>query len=76
MEEAKKVEEQVEPLKPTEPKPFIFDVNSVIFFMYLMYKRNLLTRHDIRSMFKIIKQPLPENGDLMKYLVDEEKKGT
>lgn len=57
-----------------EKKEFKFDVNTVLFFVYLLYKCNLLTRHHIRTMFKLIKEPLPD--DVPKYLVDEERKAT
>lgn len=51
---------------------FKFDVNTVIFMMYLLYKCNMLSRLNIRQMFGIIKAKIPL--DLMKYLVEEEQK--
>jgi len=53
---------------------FKFDTNTVVYVLYLLYKRNLITRHDLRGMFKIIKEPLPI--DVTKYLVEEERKAT
>lgn len=54
--------------------PFKFDVNSVVFMMYMLYKCNTLTRHHIRHMLKIIKDEAP--GDIMKYLVEEAARAT
>lgn len=57
-----------------QPTTFKFDVNTVVFLLYLMYRENLLTRKHLRDMFVIIKQPLPSE-DLIKWLVDEGQKG-
>ncbi len=75
-EEAKStpiIHKRLEPtVKP--PKKDRFDVTTVLFFVYLLYKCNMLTRHNIRQMFKIIKGETPD--DVAKYLAEEEKKGT
>lgn len=55
-------------------KPDKFDINTVVFILYLLYKDNILTRHHLRHMFKIIKEDAP--GDIMRYLVEEERKAT
>lgn len=61
----------VPPVKVVEKKvdPHKFDVNTVVYFMYLMYKCNMLTRNHLNTMFRIIKEDTP--GDVMKYLVEE-----
>ncbi len=55
-------------------KPEKFNTNTVVFILYLFYKCNLITRHHLRTMFKIIKEEAP--GDIMKFLVEEERKAT
>lgn len=57
----------VVPIK--KPNPHAFDINTVVYFIYLMYKINMLTRNHIKQMFAIIKDKTP--GDIMKYLVSE-----
>ena len=57
-----------------EPKPFTFDTNSVIFMMYLLYKSNILTRHHLRAMMKVVQAPIP--GDIIRYIVEEAGRAT
>ena len=51
-----------------------FNKDTVMFTLYLLYKCNLITRHHLRTMFKIIQDELP--ADVLKYLVEEERKAT
>jgi hypothetical protein len=51
---------------------FKFDVNTVMYIIYLFYKENLLTRKHLKDMFKIVKSELPK--DVIKYLVEEGEK--
>jgi Ca2+-binding EF-hand superfamily protein len=51
---------------------FKFDVNTVMYVLYLFYKENLLTRKHLKDMFKIVKGELPK--DVIKYLVEEGEK--
>ena len=48
---------------------FKFDVNTVIAYLYLLYKTNMISRNNLRQMLAEIKKPWPE--DVMKYLVEE-----
>ena len=51
---------------------FKFEANSVIAFIYLMYKTNMISRNNLKQMLNEIKKPWPE--DVMKYLVEESQK--
>ena len=57
-----------------EKKKFEPNKDTIVFLLYLFYKCNIITRHHIRTMFKIIDGELP--GDIVKYLVEEERKAT
>lgn len=48
---------------------FKFDVNTVLAFLYLMYKTNNITRKHLKDMLAEVKKPWPE--DMAKWLVSE-----
>jgi hypothetical protein len=52
-----------------ENKPFTFDTNTVLAYLYLMYKTNMISRNNLRAMLAEIKKPWPD--DMAKYLVEE-----
>jgi hypothetical protein len=52
-----------------EKKPFTFDTNTVLAYLYLMYKTNMISRNNLRAMLAEIKKPWPD--DMAKYLVEE-----
>jgi len=58
----------------TESKEFKFDANAVMFILYLLYKDNIITRHHLKNMLKIIKEPIP--NDVIKYIAEEAGKAT
>ena len=58
----------------TESKEFKFDANAVMFILYLLYKDNIITRHHLKNMLKIIKEPIPNN--VIKYIAEEAGKAT
>jgi len=58
----------------TKPAEFKFDPNTIFFLLYMLYKCNILTRHHLRTMTKIIKDPIP--GDIVKFLVEEAGRAT
>ncbi len=62
------------PDEKVETKPFTFDANAVMFVLYLLYNANILTRHHLRTMLKIIKAPLPE--DEIKFIAEQAEKAT
>ena len=43
--------------------------DTILYFMYLLYKTNQITRHHVKHMLKIINAPMPT--DLMKYFLEE-----
>jgi hypothetical protein len=49
-----------------------FDVNTVIFMLYLRYRNNEITRRNLKQMFDIINSKHPEN--IAKFLVEEAAK--
>ena len=51
---------------------FVFDKNTVVYLVYLLYKANMVTRYDIKKILKTIESPHPE--DVLKYLVEEVNK--
>jgi hypothetical protein len=53
-------------------KKFEPNKDTIVYLMYLLYKSNLITRLNIRHMFKIIDEEIP--GDVLAYLVTEERK--
>ena len=55
-----------------EVKELKFNVDTVIYFLYLLYKCNMLSRHNIQQIFDQIKKEHP--ADIMKYLVSEVQK--
>ena len=57
-----------------EIKPFTFDANAVMFVLYLLYKDNILTRHHLKHMLKVIKVPLPI--DVIKFIAEEAGRAT
>ena len=56
-------------VKKEEPKPFTFDANAVMFVLYLFYKDNVISNHNLKHMLKIIKDPMPE--DVIKFIAEE-----
>jgi len=61
-------------IKKEEPKPFTFDTNAVMFVLYLLFKSNIITRHHLKHMLKIIKEPLPE--DVVMFIAQEAGKAS
>lgn len=52
--------------------PFKFDTNAVIFMIYLLYKANMVSRHNVAQFFKVVKDPAP--SDIIEWLVEESKR--
>ena len=50
-----------------------FSRDTVMFMLYLMFKSNMVSRVNLKQMFKIINDPIPEN--VAKYLLEEAAKG-
>lgn len=48
---------------------FKFDTNTVLAFIYMMYKTNLITRQHLKTLLTEVKKEWPE--DLAKWLVNE-----
>lgn len=48
---------------------FKFDSNTVLAYLYLLYKTNMISRNNLRQMLAEIKKPWPE--DIAKYLMQE-----
>jgi len=58
------------PISEAEVKrPFTFDANAVMFVLYLFYKDNVISNHNLKHMLKIIKDPMPE--DVIKFIAEE-----
>jgi hypothetical protein len=57
-----------------EKKEFKFDTNAVMFMIYLLWKCNMLTRHNLKAILEEVKKPAPE--DVIKYLVQEAGRAT
>lgn len=53
---------------------FDFDVNAVMFMIYLMYKCNMMTRHNLQMMMKVIKAT--GELDIVKFIAEESGKAT
>ena len=45
------------------------NTTTLFYFIYLLYKCNLITRRNVADMLKMIKKETPE--DIAKYLVEE-----
>jgi len=61
----------IEEKKMTEVKK---EPSITVLILYILYKANILTRLHLKHIFKIIKDPMPEN--LTDYLVEEVAKST
>jgi len=62
-----------EPTKATAAEPSNPGNSSVFFVVYLLYKANFLSRHNLATILNIIKQPdKPE--DIAQWLVNEASK--
>lgn len=48
---------------------FKFDSNTVLAYLYLLYKTNMISRNNLKQMLAEIKKPWPE--DVAKYLMQE-----
>jgi hypothetical protein len=48
---------------------FKFDTNTVLAYLYLMYKTNMISRNNLRAMLAEVKKQWPD--DVAKYLVEE-----
>jgi hypothetical protein len=46
-----------------------FSKDTVFYILYLMYKSNMISRVNLKQMFGLIDQKLPEN--VVKYLLEE-----
>lgn len=52
-----------------EKVEFKFDANTVLAYLYLLYKTNMISRNNLKQMLAEIKKPWPE--DVAKFLVKE-----
>ncbi len=53
----------------TTSKTLQINTDTILFLMYMFYKCNIITRHHLKRMLAIIKEPMPEN--VAKFLVEE-----
>ena len=60
------------PALPTVPEKDKLNTTTLFYFIYLMYKCNMITRRQVADMLKQIKKETPE--DIAKYLVEESAK--
>ena len=58
-----------------EKKSIKYDAMTVLYLIYLLYKANILSRHNLKQMSKIIKDT-PEDLDFAKAIVEEANKAT
>lgn len=47
----------------------VIQQDTILYFVYLLYATNQITRHHIKHILEVIKKPMPEN--LMEYFVKE-----
>jgi hypothetical protein len=48
---------------------FKFDVNTVLYMLYMQYKANMISRDNLKGMLKVIKGSV--DVDIAKYLASE-----
>ena len=48
-------------------------VDTVLYMLYIWYKANLISRDNLKTLLKVIKDPIP--SDVPKYLAQEAAKG-
>lgn len=49
-----------------------FSKDTLFYFLYLMYKSNMISRANLKQMFAIIDKPIPDN--VVKWLLEEAAK--
>lgn len=57
-----------------EEKKFVFDANAVMYTLYLLFKCNIITRHNLKNMLKLIKESTTE--DIIKFIAQEAARAT
>jgi hypothetical protein len=62
---------EVDLAKATESLAFSKD--TIMYILYLMYKSNMISRTNLKQIFRIIDQKMP--ADVAKYLLEEAAKG-
>lgn len=54
---------------PVIPQTFAFDKGAVLYLIYLLYRKNIIARNNLRELLEEVQQPVPAN--LTEWLVKE-----
>jgi len=50
-----------------------FSKDTLFYFLYLMYKSNMVSRVNLKQMFRVVDEEMPKN--VVKYLLEEAARG-
>jgi hypothetical protein len=71
-EEVKTVVTPVVVTAASSTPSFMFDKNAVLFVLYLLYRKNIIARNNLRELLEEVQKSVPEN--VAEWLVKESMK--